>query len=74
MKARSPAAVKMATRTERSSSNDVKTSRISAMVAPSMALTGGRSRVTVAMPSAISTVRLPMEQSILIMVVTPTSR
>ena len=57
MKARSPAAVKMAARTSRSSSKLRKVSRISAIVDRSTALTGGRSSVTVATWSTTSTVR-----------------
>ena len=49
MNARSPAAVKIATRTSRSSANPENTSMISANVPVSTALTGGRSSVTVAM-------------------------
>ena len=49
MKALVPVAVKTATRTSRSALSAVNVSRISAMVARVMALTGGRSRVTVAM-------------------------
>src|SRR4051794_22586058 len=63
MKARSPAAVKTATRTSRSSANPEKTSMISANVPVSTALTGGRSSVTVAMWSTTSTRRSPMGRS-----------
>ena len=57
MKALVPVAVRMATRTSRSSLSARKVSRSSAMVDRVMALTGGRSRVTVAMWSRMSVVR-----------------
>ena len=60
MKARLPADVKMAARTDRSASNESKIRRSSSIDARSMAFTGGRSKVTVATPSSTWTARLLM--------------
>src|SRR3712207_4961769 len=60
----SPAPVNTTTRTSGRSAKERKVSRSSAMVDRVMALTGGRSRVTVATKSSTSSLTSPTEQSL----------
>src|SRR5215218_5145047 len=64
MKAFSPAPVNTATRTSAASANERNVSRNSTMVERVMALTGGRSSVTVATWSTTSTLTSPIPQSL----------